>query len=148
MSDSKREMKKRKLMGLARVNEKWNELRRCSSEERKQLLNQHTLTFHMDAVGTGWEYIHFELDGQVVASFRVSYIGPGVETFVNELSNMKEEDCRVICFYDEPGEYFLIFARKKDLLYIQLPSRKKAIWQEYAVFLSQVRAEEKNYYRS
>ena len=146
MSASRNQQKKRKLYALSRAAEKWNELKRCSEEERKQALNRQVLSFHIDALGAGWEYIHFELDGNTVASFRVSYIGPGVDAFADELAGLKEEDCGEIVFCDEPGEYFLFFARKKDVFYIEFPFRKKGIFQEYSVFLGQVRKEIREHY--
>ena len=141
MPNSRNQQKKRKIRALSRAVEKWNELKRLPDEERKQILNQRTLTFHLDDIGAGWEYIHFELDHQTVASLRISYIGPGVDSFICELGNMKEEDSREIIFCDEPGEYVLTFARKKDVFYIELPAMNKGIFQEYPVFLSQVNHE-------
>lgn len=146
MAASKSQLKKKRLRALSRVTGKWNELRQCSREERELLMNQHSLTFHLDDVGAGWEYIHFELDHKPVGTFRVSYIGPDVASFIDELSSMKEEDSKEITFCDEPGEYSLIFARKKDLLYIELPFLKKGIWQEYSAFLRQVTEERKKAY--
>ena len=138
MSSGRNQQKKRKKHALFRAAEKWNELKRFSEEERKQILNQRTLTFHVDDIGAGWEYIHFELDHQTLLSLRVSYIGPGVDAFLYELNSMKEEDSREIIFCDEPGEYILTISRKKDVFYIELPTMKKGIFQEYPVFLSQV----------
>ena len=141
MSSGRNQQKKRKKHALSRAAEKWNELKRFSEDERKQILNQRTLTFHVDDIGAGWEYIHFELDHQTLLSLRVSYIGPSVDAFLYELNSMKEEDSREIIFCDEPGEYILTFARKKDVFYIELPAMKKGIFQEYPVFLSQVNHE-------
>lgn len=143
MFNGRNQQKKRKFHAMSRVREKWAELKRFSEEERKQILNRCTLSFHIDATGTGWEYIHFELDQRTVVSLRVSYIGPGVESFINELNCMKEEDCREIVFCDEPGEYILTFARKNDILYIELPTMKKGVFQEYSSFLSSVNREMK-----
>ena len=141
MPNSKNQQKKRKAHAMSRAMEKWNELKRFSEEERKQALNRRILTFHIDDIGAGWEYVHFELDHQTIMSLRISYIGPGVDSFINELNNMKEEDSREIIFCNEPGEYILTFARKKDVFYIELPVMKKGLFQEYPVFLSQVNHE-------
>ena len=148
MHFTKGQLKKKKQYALSRAAEKWNELRPLSGEERRQALNQHALTFRLDDIGAGWEYVHFELDQKTVEAFRISYIGPDVNSFISELENLKEEDSGEIVFCDEPGEYPLFFARKKDILYIELPAMKKGVFQEYASFLSQVRQEINKYSRS
>ena len=146
MADSRSQRKKRKLYALSRAAEKWKELKACADEERKQALNQRALIFHLDDVGAGWEYVHFSLDGRTVDSFRISYIGPDVRSFVSAVSSLKEEDCAEVVFCDEPGEYFLVFARKMDVLYIELPGMKKGVFQEYAVFRDRILQEERKYY--
>ena len=148
MHFTKSQLKKKKLYALSRAAEKWNELKSFSEETRRQALNQHTLTFRLDDIGAGWEYVHFELDRKTVDAFRISYIGPDVNSFISGLENLKEEDSGEIVFCDEPGEYPLFFARKKDVLYIELPAMKKGVFQEYASFLSQVRQEMSKYSRS
>ena len=114
MHFTRSQLKKKKQYALSRAAEKWNELRPLSGEERRQALNQHALAFRLDDIGAGWEYVHFELDQKSVEAFRISYIGPDVNFFISELENLKEEDSGDIVFCDEPGEYPLFFARKKD----------------------------------
>ena len=124
----------------AAVAEKWQYFRTRKSQRKRNLLN-HDFAFRVDDVGAGWEYVHFELDGRIVGSYRVSYIGPGVRDFVETVTRMKEKDYQEVVFCDEPGEYVLQFSRRGDNVYIKLPAMEDGFFLKYDAFVDQVTEE-------
>ena len=128
----------------ARVAEKWRAFRESSKKTRKKLLD-HTFSFCIDDIGAGWEYVHFELDGNTVSSFRISYIGPDVRAFVSSVTSLKEKDFLEIVFMDEPGEHPMLLSRRNDNIYVELPGKVEGFFLKYAMFVSQIVEEyEKN----
>lgn len=67
-------------------------------------MTDHTFSFHIDDIGTGWEYVHFVFDGEEFG-FRISYIGPGISDFAEAMSSLKEKESKIFTWYDEPGGY-------------------------------------------
>ena len=133
MSREKR-MQMKKIAGInARISPKWKKFK-----ARKEQMLIHTFSFHIDDVGTGWEYIHFELDRKTIAAFRISYIGPGIRSFVEEVTDMKEDETKEIVFYDEPGEHSLIFSRKEEDIYIEIPAGTNGFFMDYGLFRNQI----------
>lgn len=129
----------------AAIAEKWKAYRESSKKIRKRLAD-HSFAFCIDDIGAGWEYVHFELDGKTVDSFRVSYIGATVRDFVSCVTNMKEKDFQEIIFMSEPSEYSLLFSRRKDLIYIKLPHMKDGFFLKYDEFKEQILEEYQKYY--
>ena len=115
----------------------WEYFRGCNQNKRKKLL-RHDFKFCLDDVGAGWEYVHFELDGKDVSSFRISYIGPGVKDFVECATSLKEKENIGFTFYDEPGEHTVFMSRRQDKIYIELPYMDKGFFLRYGAFVKAV----------
>lgn len=114
-------------------------------KDAKKLLD-HSFALCIDDIGAGWEYVHFELDGKTVSSFRISYIGPDVQMFVNDVSRLKEKDFLEFVFMDEPGEHPVLVSIRMDNVYIELPGMEDGVFLKYAGFVEQITEElEKNY---
>ena len=124
----------------AAIAERWQYYRTRKSQRKRNLVN-HESAFRVDDVGAGWEYVHFELDGKTVGSYRVSYIGPGVRDFVETVTHMKEKDYQEVVFCSEPGEYVLQFSRRGDNIYVWLPSMEDGFFLKYDAFVDQVTEE-------
>lgn len=145
MYDPDKRQKEREARMKAEISEKWNSFRKSGKAQRKRMLD-HSFRFCIDDIGTGWEYIHFELDGKTVDSFRVSYIGATVRDFVSCVTEMKERDFKEIVFMSEPGEYSLLFSRRKELVYIRLPHMEDGFFLRYDVFVESITEEYRKYY--
>ena len=130
----------------ARTVEKWKIFREGDSRKRKKLTG-HAFSFCIDDIGSGWEYIHFELDGKAVCSCRVSYIGPDVHAFVRTVTELKEKDFLEFAFLDEPGEYDFVFSRRGDAVYIELPRMEDGFFLKYDYFVERVMEGFHNAYR-
>ncbi|MCR4747163.1 MAG: hypothetical protein K5836_01685 [Clostridiales bacterium] len=117
--------------------ENWEYFRECSKGKRKRLLD-HDFKFCLDDIGAGWEYVHFELDGKNVSSFRISYIGPGVREFVECATSLKEKENNSFTFCDEPGEHVVFMSRRRENIYIELPYMDKGFFLKYDKFISAV----------
>ena len=81
----------------------WQVFRKAGREKQAELTD-HTFSFHIDDIGTGWEYVHLVFDGEGFG-FRISYIGPGISDFAEAMSSLKEKESKIFTWYDEPGEY-------------------------------------------
>ena len=142
----KKERLERQAEKKAGVDKKWEYFKKCSKEKRESLLS-HTFAFCIDDIGSGWEYIHFELDGKTAASYRVSYIGPDVHAFFRIVTDMEETDFKKIVFYDEPGEYPLLFSRRNDVIYVKLYGMEDGVFLKYDDFIKQITEEFRKWYR-
>lgn len=131
----------------ARVNEQWRIFREGSSKKRRKLLD-HSFAFCIDDIGSGWEYIHFELDGKSTSTYRVSYIGPDVHAFVRTVTELKDRDLLEFAFLDEPGQYDLLFSRRQDNVYIELEGLDGGFFLKYEYFLEKIMEGFHNCYRS
>jgi hypothetical protein len=121
----------------AKAAEKWAYYRESNPKKRKRL-SDHTFAFCIDDVGAGWEYVHFELDGKTVSSFRVSYIGPDVRAFVECVTALKEKDFEEFVFLDEPGEHHVILSRRQEKIYVELPGMEGGFFLRYDVFAEKI----------
>ena len=128
------------------VSEKWERFMKCSDQEKEKLLD-HTFSFCIDDVGSGWEYIHFDLDGENIASCRVSYIGPDLHAFFNSISDLKEDDFEELVFLDEPGEYRFLFSRRNEYIYIEMPDMEEGFFLKYDYFMDRVSEEFYKWFR-
>lgn len=127
-----------------RAAERWKHFRESSNKTRKKLLD-HSFALCIDDIGAGWEYVHFELDGKTVSSFRISYIGPDLHAFLSVVRNLKEKDFAEVVFMDEPGEHPVLLSRRMDNIYIKLPGMEDGFFMKYAGFVAQITEElEKN----
>ena len=124
-------------LNTARAAEKWKMFREAGSRKRKRLLD-HTFEFCIDDVGSGWEYIHFELDGRSTGTYRVSYIGPDVHAFVNAVTGLKEKDFMEFTFLDEPGQYDLLFSKRQENIYIELDGFEDGFFLRYNYFTEKI----------
>ena len=125
--------------------ERWQYFRECSPQKRRRMLKK-SFAFCIDDIGAGWEYIHFELSGETVSSFRVSYIGPGVRAFAETVENLKEKENTEFVFMDEPGEHIVFLSRRNDKIYVELPGMEEGFFQRYAVFRDKITEEFRKYY--
>lgn len=121
----------------ARVAEKWKDFREGSAKRRKRMLG-HTFAFCIDDIGSGWEYVHFEVDGKNVCSCRVSYIGPDVHAFVRTVTSLKDRDLVEFTFLNEPGGYDFLFSRRDGNIYVELPNRESGLFLRYDYFVEQI----------
>ena len=109
----------------------------AAGKEKQAALTAHSFSFHLDDVGAGWEYVHFELDGEFFG-FRISYIGPDVSSFVEAAASLGKKQSLGFTWYDEPGEYTWIFSRREDVIYIEAPSPEKGFFLNYDHFRTQI----------
>ena len=130
---------------MSNAAEKWQYFRECSPQKRKRMFKK-SFAFCIDDIGAGWEYIHFELSGETVSSFRVSYIGPGVRAFAETVADMKEKENTEFVFLDEPGEHRVFLSRRKDNIYVELPGMEEGFFLRYAVFKDKILEEFRKYY--
>ena len=105
--------------------------------EKQTALTDHTFSFHIDDIGTGWEYVHFILDGKEYG-FRISYIGPGVSAFVESVTSLKKKESKEFTWYDEPGEYTWIVSRLEKIVYIEAPWMENGFFLDYEYFKNQI----------
>lgn len=121
----------------ARAADKWAYYRECTPKKRKKL-SDHEFAFRIDDTGAGWEYVHFELDGKTVSSFRISYIGPDVRSFVECTKNLKEKDFEAFVFLDEPGEHIVLLSRRQEKIYVELPGMEDGFFLRYDMFVEKI----------
>ena len=125
--------------------ERWQYFRECSPQKRKRMLKK-SFAFCIDDIGAGWEYIHFELGGETVSSFRASYIGPGVRAFAETVADLKEKENTEFVFMDEPGEHRVFLSRRKENIYVELPGMEEGFFLRYAAFKDRIMEEYRKYY--
>ena len=112
---------------MSKAAAKWQYFRDCKPQKRKKLLKK-DFAFRIDDIGAGWEYIHFELGGETVSSFRVSYIGSGVRSFAEESASMKEKENNLRKFMKKIKEsrkliVYLLVYRKSATSFQKTPLR-------------------------
>ena len=109
----------------------------AAGEEKQAGLTAHSFSFQLDDAGAGWEYVHYELDGERFG-FRISYIGPDVSSFVETVTSLGKKESAGFTWYDEPGEYTWVFSRRGDVIYVEPPFREKGFFLSYDHFRAQV----------
>ena len=114
----------------------WQSFKDVGQEKQTELIG-HIFSFHIDDIGTGWEYVHFVLDDDGFG-FRISYIGPGVSDFVRYSTHLEKNETGTFTWYDEPGEYNWLLSRRDDVIYIEAPFRKNGFFLRYDYFKDQV----------
>jgi hypothetical protein len=122
----------------ARIAEKWAYYRECSSKKRKKL-RDHSFAF----------YVEYEYDWGVEDAFRfevdeethvigLGYAGPRSDDFVRIVTNLKEKDTQEVGYLYEPGEANLLFSRRKENIYIELPHMDDGFFLSYAFFVEKI----------
>ena len=122
----------------ARIAEKWAYYRDCSSKKRKKL-RDHSFAF----------YVEYEYDWGVEDAFRfevdeethvigLGYAGPRSDDFVRIVTNLKEKDIQEVGYLYEPGEANLLFSRRKENIYIELPHMDDGFFLSYAFFVEKI----------
>ena len=122
----------------ARIAEKWAYYRECSSKKRKKL-RDHSFAF----------YVEYEYDWGVEDAFRfevdeethvigLGYAGPRSVDFVRIVTNLKEKDTQEVGYLYEPGEANLLFSRRKENIYIELPHMDDGFFLSYAFFVEKI----------
>ena len=122
----------------ARIAEKWAYYRECSSKKRKKL-RDHSFAF----------YVEYEYDWGVEDAFRfevdeethvigLGYEGPRSDDFVRIVTNLKEKDTQEVGYLYEPGEANLLFSRRKENIYIELPHMDDGFFLSYAFFVEKI----------
>ena len=122
----------------ARIAEKWAYYRECSSKKRKKL-RDHSFAFYVE-----YEYnwgvedaFRFEVDEETHV-IGLGYAGPRSDDFVRIVTNLKEKDTQEVGYLYEPGEANLLFSRRKENIYIELPHMDDGFFLSYAFFVEKI----------
>ena len=121
----------------ARVVEKWKYFRECSSKKRKKLLD-HSFDFYVEYDYGREDAFRFELDGKEAALVGLGYAGPRSDDFVRIVTNLKEKDLQEVGYLYEPGEANILFSRRKENIYIELPHMEDGFFLRYAYFVQKI----------
>ena len=121
----------------ARVVEKWKYFRECSSKKRKKLLN-HSFDFYVEYDYGREDAFRFELDGKEAALIGLGYTGPRSDDFVRIVTNLKEKDLQEVGYLYEPGEANILFSRRKENIYIELPHVEEGFFLRYDYFVEKI----------
>ena len=120
----------------ARIAEKWKCFRECSRNRRKKLLN-HTFAFHIEYDGCMEDAFRFELDGEEDL-VGLGYAGPRKDDFVRIVTSLKEKDLQEVGYLYEPGEANILFSRRKNNIYIELPHLSNGFFLRYDYFVEKI----------
>ena len=121
----------------AEIAEIWKSFRESSSKRRKKLLN-HTFEFYIEYDCGVEDAFRFELDGEEAALVGLGYAGPRSDDFVRIVTNLKEKDLQEVGYLYEPGESRIIFSRRRDHIYIELPHGKDGFFLRYDYFVEKI----------
>ena len=121
----------------ARVVEKWKYFRECSSKKRKKLLD-HSFDFYVEYDYGREDAFRFELDGKEAALIGLGYAGPRSDDFVRIVTNLKEKDLQEVGYLYEPGEANILFSRRKENIYIEMPHMENGFFLRYAYFVERI----------
>jgi hypothetical protein len=121
----------------ARVVEKWKYFRECSSKKRKKLLD-HSFAFHVEYDYGMEDAFRFELDGKEAALIGLGYAGPRSDEFVRIVTSLKEKDLQEVGYLYEPGEANILFSRRKENIYIEMPHMNDGFFLRYAYFVEKI----------
>ena len=114
-----------------RIAEKWAYFRECSSKKRKRLLD-HSFAFYVEYDCGREDAFRFELDGEEADLIGLGYAGPRKDDFVRIVTGLKERELREVGYLYEPGEANLLFSRRNDNIYIELPHMEDGFFLRYA----------------
>lgn len=120
----------------SRVAEKWKYFRECGGRKRKKLLD-HRFAFRVAYDGGVEDAFRFELDGKET-EIGLGYAGPRKDDFVRIVTNLKEKDLQELGYLYEPGEAELLFSRRKENVYIELPHMEDGFFLRYSYFVEKI----------
>lgn len=120
-----------------KVINKWKYFRECSRMKRKKLLN-HTFAFHVVYDCGVEDAFLFELDGKEADLIGLGYAGPRKDDFVKLVTTLKEKDLMEVGYLYEPGEADLLFSRRKENIYIELPHMDDGFFLRYDYFVEKI----------
>ena len=120
----------------AQIVEKWKYFRGCSSRKRKKLLN-HSFAFCVEYDYGMEDAFRFELDGNE-SLIGLGYAGPRSDDFVRIVTNLKEKDLQEVGYLYEPGEANILFSRRRENIYIELPHMNDGFFLRYDYFVEKI----------
>ncbi len=120
----------------AAIAEKWKYFRECSSKKRRKLLD-HSFEFCVDYDCGVEDAFRFVLDGEETLT-SLGYAGPRKDEFVSIVTGLKEKDLQEVGYLYEPGEADLLFSRRKEHIYIELPHMEDGFFLRYAYFVEKI----------
>ena len=120
----------------ARIAERWAYYRECSSKKRKKLRN-HSFAFYVEYDRGVEDAFRFEVDGETDL-IGLGYAGPRSDDFVRIVTRLKEKDLQEVGYLYEPGEADLLFSRRRDNIYIELPHLDDGFFLNYAYFVEKI----------
>ncbi len=121
----------------AEIVEKWKYFRECSRRKRQKLLD-HTFAFYVEYDGGAEDAFRFELDGEEADVIGLGYAGPRKDDFVRIVTHLKERDLQVAGYLYEPGEADLLFSRRKEHVYVELPHMEDGFFLRYDFFVEKI----------
>ena len=121
----------------ARIVEKWAYFRECNSKKRKKLL-KHTFAFYVEFDCGMEDAFRFELDEKEADLIGLGFAGPRSDDFVKIVTTLKERDLQEVGYLYEPGEANMLFSRRKDNIYIELPHMEDGFFLRYAYFVEKI----------
>ena len=121
----------------ARVAEKWNYFRKFNSRKRKKLLD-HSFAFYVEYDSGMEDAFRSELDGEEADLIGLGFAGPRKDDFVRIVTNLKEKDLQEVGYLYEPGEANLLFSRRKEHIYIELPHMDDGFFLRYDYFVEKI----------
>ena len=120
----------------AGIVEKWKYFRESNSRKRKKLLN-HSFAFYVEYDCGREDAFRFELDGEEDL-VGLGYAGPRKDDFVRIVTSLKEKDLQEVGYLYEPGEANILFSRRKENIYIELPHMEDGFFLRYAYFVQKI----------
>ena len=121
----------------AQIAEKWKYFRECNSRKRKKLLD-HSFAFCVEYEYGVEDAFRFELDGKDAALVGLGYAGPRKDDFVRIVTSLKEKDLQEVGWLYEPGEANILFSRRKENIYIELPHMEEGFFLRYDYFVEKI----------
>lgn len=121
----------------AQIAEKWKYFRECNSRKRKKLLD-HSFAFCVEYEYGVEDAFRFELDGKEAALVGLGYAGPRKDDFVRIVTSLKEKDLQEVGWLYEPGEANILFSRRKENIYIELPHMEEGFFLRYDYFVEKI----------
>ena len=121
----------------AEIAEKWKSFRESNSKRRKKLLN-HTFEFYIEYDCGVEDAFRFELDGEEAALVGLGYAGPRKDDFVRIVTNLKPKDLQEVGYLYEPGEANILFSRRNEHIYIELPHMQEGFFLRYGYFVEKI----------
>ena len=68
----------------------------------------------------------------------LGYAGPRKDDFVKIVTNLKEKDLQEVGYLYEPGEANLLFSRRREHIYIELPYYENGFFMRYHYFVEKI----------